>query len=169
MAGIPAECASVLSDYVQEELDLSGLGRVMAVTPSDEVNALTMQEFSNIFGRQNIYRMPPWDYKKGRRSSEGGHASGRWICHPRVTHKLMRQQVREGGTFKVTRISDEYTYEQFLKSNGTNCILFFIVDANNNLDINTIENPLNVKSGDTIIVFVPESELDFNPNIIEED
>ncbi|MEC9096998.1 MAG: sodium:proton antiporter, partial [Planctomycetota bacterium] len=168
MAGIPAECASVLSDYVQEELDLSGLGRVMAVTPSDEVNALTMQEFSNIFGRQNIYRMPPWDYKKGRRSSEGGHASGRWICHPRVTHKLMRQQVREGGTFKVTRISDEYTYEQFLKSNGTNCILFFIVDANNNLDINTIENPLNVKSGDTIIVFVPESELGFNPNIIEE-
>ena len=80
----------------------------------------------------------------------------------------MRQQVRDGGTFKVTRISDEYTYEQFLKSNGTNCILFFIVDANNNLDINTIENPLNVKSGDTIIVFVPESELDFNPNIIEE-
>ena len=80
----------------------------------------------------------------------------------------MRQQVREGGTFKVTRISDEYTYEQFLKSNGTNCILFFIVDANNNLDINTIENPLNVKSGDTIIVFVPESELGFNPNIIEE-
>ena len=49
MVGIPAECASVLSDYVQEELDLSGIGRVLAVTPNDEVNALTMQDFSSIF------------------------------------------------------------------------------------------------------------------------
>ena len=168
MVGIPAECASVLSDYVQEELDLSGIGRVMAVTPNDEVNALTMQEFSSIFGRQNIYRMPPWDYKKGRRSSEGGHAAGRWICHPRVTHNLMRQQVRDGGTFKVTRISDEFTYEQFIERNGMNCILFFTVDTNDNLNINTTENPLKVKAGDTIVAFVPGSELGFDPNVIEE-
>jgi len=168
MVGLPAECASVLSDYVQEELDLSGIGRVMAVTPNDEVNALTMQEFSSIFGRQNIYRMPPWDYKRGRRSSEGGHAAGRWICHPQVTHNLMRQQVRDGGTFKVTRISDEFTYEQFVERNGVNCILFFTVDTNNNLHINTVENPLKVKSGDTIVTFMPASELGFDPNIIEE-
>ena len=168
MDGIPAECASVLSDYVQEELDLSGIGRVMAVTPNDEVNALTMQEFSSIFGRQNIYRMPPWDYKKGRRSSEGGHAAGRWICHPRVTHNLMRQQVRDGGTFKVTRISDEFTYEQFIERNGVNCILFFTVDTNDNLNINTTEDPLKVKAGDTIVAFVPGSELGFDPNVIEE-
>jgi len=168
MVGLPAECASVLSDYVQEELDLSGIGRVMAVTPNDEVNALTMQEFSSIFGRQNIYRIPPWDYKKGRRSSEGGHAAGRWVCHPRVTHNLMRQQVRDGGTFKVTRISDEFTYEQFIERNGANCILFFTVDTNDNLNINTTEDPLKVKAGDTIVAFVPGSELGFDPNVIEE-
>ncbi len=168
MVGIPAECASVLSDYVQEELDLSGIGRIMAVTPNDEVNALAMQEFSSIFGRQNIYRMAPWDFKKGRRSSEGGHAAGRWICHPQVTHNLMRQQVRDGGTFKVTRISDEFTYEQFMEHNGANCILFFTIDSNNNLNINTVEDPLKVKSGDTIVAFVPGSELGFNPNSIEE-
>ena len=168
MIGLPAECASVLSDYVQEELDLSGIGRVMAVTPNDEVNALTMQEFSSIFGRQNIYRMPPWDYKKGRRSSEGGHAAGRWICHPQVTHNLMRQQVRDGGTFKVTRISDEFTYEQFIERNGSNCILFFTVDSNDNLNINTMEDPLKVKSGETIVAFVPGSDLGFDPDVIEE-
>lgn len=168
MVGLPAECASVLSDYVQEELDLSGIGRVMAVTPNDEVNALTMQEFSSIFGRQNIYRIPPWDYKKGRRSSEGGHAAGRWVCHPRVTHNLMRQQVRDGGTFKVTRISDEFTYEQFIERNGANCILFFTVDTNDNLNINTTEDPLKVKAGDTIVAFVPGSELGFDPNVVEE-
>ena len=168
MVGIPAECASVLSDYVQEELDLSGIGRVMAVTPNDEVNALTMQEFSSIFGRQNIYRMPPWDYKKGRRSSEGGHAAGRWICHPQVTHNLMRRQVRDGGTFKVPRISDEFTYEHFIERNGANCILFFTIDTSNNLLINTVENPLKVKAGDTIVSFVPGIELGFDPNVIEE-
>ena len=92
----------------------------------------------------------------------------RWICHPRVTHNLMRQQVRDGGTFKVTRISDEFTYEQFIERNGMNCILFFTVDTNDNLNINTTENPLKVKAGDTIVAFVPGSELGFDPNVIEE-
>ena len=112
--------------------------------------------------------MPPWDFKKGRRSSEGGHAAGRWICHPQVTHNLMRRQVRDGGTFKVTRISEEFTYEQFIERNGANCILFFTVDTNNNLLINTVEEPLKVKAGDTIISFVPGAELGFDPTVIEE-
>ena len=80
----------------------------------------------------------------------------------------MRRQVRDGGTFKVTRISEEFTYEQFIERNGANCILFFTVDTNNNLLINTVEEPLKVKAGDTIISFVPGAELGFDPTVIEE-
>ena len=80
----------------------------------------------------------------------------------------MRQQVRDGGSFKVTRISEEFTYEQFIERNGSNCILFFTVDSNNNLNINTVVDPLKVKAGDTIVAFVPGSELGFDPNIFEE-
>ena len=44
MAGLTAECASILSEHVQEEIDLSGIGRLMALTPNDEVNALAIRE-----------------------------------------------------------------------------------------------------------------------------
>ncbi|MCH5377520.1 MAG: sodium:proton antiporter, partial [Planctomycetes bacterium] len=40
MQDLRSECASVLSEYVQEEVDLCGIGRLLAVTPNEEVNAL---------------------------------------------------------------------------------------------------------------------------------
>ena len=44
MAGLTAECARILSEHVQEEIDLSGIGRLVALTPNDEVNALAIRE-----------------------------------------------------------------------------------------------------------------------------
>ncbi len=38
MAGLPAECVSILSEHLREELDLAGIGRLLAMTANDEVN-----------------------------------------------------------------------------------------------------------------------------------
>jgi hypothetical protein len=52
MDGLPAECASILSEEVREEFDLFGIGRLLAMPPNDEVNALAAREFAHAFGRQ---------------------------------------------------------------------------------------------------------------------
>jgi CPA1 family monovalent cation:H+ antiporter len=54
MSGLSAECASILSEHVQEELDLGGIGRLIALTPNDEVNALAVRELAHVFGRAQV-------------------------------------------------------------------------------------------------------------------
>ena len=61
MSGLTTHCASILSEYVTEEIDLSGVGRLLAVTPNDEVNSLAVQEWSHLFGRAGVYQIAPWD------------------------------------------------------------------------------------------------------------
>ncbi len=61
MAGLNAHCISVLSEYVHEELDLAGIGRLLALTPNDEVNSLASIEFAHHFGRKNVFQLAPWD------------------------------------------------------------------------------------------------------------
>ena len=37
--------ASIGSEFVQEEIDLGGIGRLLAMTPNDEVNTLASMGF----------------------------------------------------------------------------------------------------------------------------
>ena len=45
MAELRAHEANALGDFIDEELDLQGIGRMLALTPNDEVNALAAQRF----------------------------------------------------------------------------------------------------------------------------
>ena len=56
--GLPAEHLSALSDEAVHDLDLRGVGSLLAVTPSDEVNSLAVHHHSRLFGRGNLFQLP---------------------------------------------------------------------------------------------------------------
>ncbi|MFC6591577.1 cation:proton antiporter [Deinococcus lacus] len=54
--GLAGYHGSLLSDAA-DSLPLEGLGTLLALTPNDEVNALTAQKYARIFGRQQVYQL----------------------------------------------------------------------------------------------------------------
>lgn len=57
--GLPARRLSVLTEEAAHELDLRGIGRILAMTPNDEVNALATSRFSRQFGRRETFQLAP--------------------------------------------------------------------------------------------------------------
>ena len=57
--GLTAYHANVLSDFVETNIDLGGVGRLLACTPNDEVNILACAKFTHTFGRKEVYRLAP--------------------------------------------------------------------------------------------------------------
>jgi len=57
-AGLPAQRANILAEGVKDDLDLSGIGRLLAVTPNDEVNALAALHFAEVFESDEVYQLP---------------------------------------------------------------------------------------------------------------
>jgi NhaP-type Na+/H+ or K+/H+ antiporter len=57
MAGLPVTFASIGSEYIQEEIDLGGIGRLLALTPNDEVNTLAAMAFAERFGSGEVYQL----------------------------------------------------------------------------------------------------------------
>jgi hypothetical protein len=47
--------ANVLSEHVVDEVDFAGIGRFIALTANDEVNALAAVRFREMFGRENVF------------------------------------------------------------------------------------------------------------------
>lgn len=57
--GLPARRLSVLTEEATHELDLRGIGRILAMTSNDEVNALAMSRFARVFGRRETFQLAP--------------------------------------------------------------------------------------------------------------
>ncbi|MCB9921597.1 MAG: sodium:proton antiporter [Planctomycetaceae bacterium] len=158
MEGVPAECASVLSDHVREELDLAGIGRLLAMTANDEVNSLAVREFSYLFGRANVYQLTPWDEGSGKRTSVSEHLRGRLLFGKHLNHDALAARFLVGNTVKSTKLSDEFSFEHFRARYSDSAIVLFVIDEAKKLTVCSPDTPLEPKAGQTIIALVEPAD-----------
>ena len=57
--GLTARRISILADGAAHDLDLRGIGRLLAFTSNDEVNALATSRFARVFGRREVFQLTP--------------------------------------------------------------------------------------------------------------
>ena len=55
--GLPVYYGSILAEDLVDEVDLSGIGRLLALTPNHRVNALAALYFSELFGEREVYQL----------------------------------------------------------------------------------------------------------------
>ncbi|MDP6467106.1 MAG: sodium:proton antiporter [Pirellulaceae bacterium] len=151
MSGMRAECISVLSEHVNEDIDLAGIGKLLAMTANDEVNALAVNEFAHVFGRVNVYQLPPWDSTSGRRASVGDHLRGRLLFDKQLNHDELEGRMENGFQLKKTRLSEEFTLDDFVARYGESATILFVMDEVGRLTIPTVAVPLKPQPGQTII------------------
>jgi len=159
IAGLNAICANVLNEHVREDLDLNGIGKLMALTQNDEVNSLAVRECQTLFGRANLYQLTFRKHNQHNRRGLTRNLMGRELFDPALTFSKMEDFHEVGATFKTTTLSDNYTYQDFLAhyQNGAN--LLCVIDEFQNLTINTVEHQLNPTSGQTIIALVSSTVI----------
>ena len=93
--GLAARRLNVLAEDATHNLDLRGIGRLMAFTSNDEVNALATARFARVFGRREVFQLSPGK----RRSGETGVPSeylGRQIGIDGVTYSTIDERARQG-------------------------------------------------------------------------
>jgi hypothetical protein len=124
MAGIPAKRANILSEYVEEELDLTGIGQLVAATNNDEVNSLAAKEFTHIFGSKEIWQVARLDDNAHHTNAVAAHQRGRIMFTDRPNRKKLERLVLKGAIVKKTTISEQYSYQDFMDANPDAIMLF---------------------------------------------
>lgn len=153
--GLPAVCASVLSEYVDEEVDLGGLGRMMAMTSNDDLNRLASLEFAADFGRANVYQLPPHRREPGhRRTTSTAHIEGRTLFGGSLNYEQFEHRLEAGGKLKKTNITDAFTYEDYLIRYGLTATVLFVITSSRKLQI--VSEGILPKSGDIVVSLVSE-------------
>ncbi|WP_158633347.1 cation:proton antiporter [Tautonia sociabilis] len=67
--GIPTLHGSILSPFLHERIDPGRIGRLLALTPNEEVNSLAALHFAGLFGRDRVYQLTPEPHGSARSPS----------------------------------------------------------------------------------------------------
>ncbi|MCB9852094.1 MAG: sodium:proton antiporter [Phycisphaerales bacterium] len=155
MHGLPTYAGSILDEKLLSTIDLGGIGRILALTPNDWVNSLALKRFEHVFGKANCYQLPPEEDTLSRRK-EHGHIHGRLLFDDAATYDAVRMREFDGFTIKATRLSEEFTYENYQERYRQSAMPMFVIDAKNRLNVITAKDGFTPESGHTIIGFVKE-------------
>jgi len=157
--GCRAQYASILSENLHFDLSLEGIGRLFALTPNDEVNSLAALHFLDIFGRSEVYQLPPAKAGgNGRKSKMPRHLHGRYLFAEHATFEYLDKRFHEGAVIKRTTITEEFDYEAFKDMYGDTALPLVSISEAGKLSIYTTESPPSPEPGRILISIVDPIE-----------
>ncbi len=115
--GLTARRMSALAEEAVESLDLRGIGRMLAITSNDEVNALSTGRFARVFGRREVFQLAPGKRRAGH-SAVPDEYLGRIVGIDGLTYTTLDERSRQGwkvvGTATGARMEHALAEGEFL-------------------------------------------------------
>lgn len=160
LAGLLTHYGDILADHALDDIDLSGIGKFVALTPNDEVNSLAAVRLAEVFDRSDIFQLAPRNQGNSERRNgrPAQHLRGRIISGPNTTFETVSRRLNEGATVKKSVLTENYTYETFQEHYGGTAIPFFLIDEMRYVRVFTPEANWSPEPGDIVISIVDEVE-----------
>lgn len=158
MQGLDTHYGNALSEEVLEDLNLHGIGRLLTMTPNNEVNSLAAIHFLEVFSRAEIYQLPmerdPNEKDTTSNSVSPSHLTGRFLFGPQMTYHYLMEKFQDGAVLKTTELSEEFDYSDFQERYEHEAIPLFLITKNDKLTVYTTDNQPTPKPGQTLISLV---------------
>ena len=163
MAGFQTVTGSVLSEHIEETLDLARFSKLIALTGNDEANALAAVQMTETFGRKEIYQLPPYaaDHRAERDSvQEPGHyLTGRFLVGKDFHYRHIQQRIDRGAEVRATPLTQTFGWEQYQQQYGERATPLFLITESVKLRVFTAVDPPRPSADETVIALVdPEPD-----------
>lgn len=152
MDGLETYYGNPISEHADRNLNLLGLGKVLAISGRSNLDTLACLKFKSEFGVKNVYEL---------KSTREKHIDDKHIVSTRhrgyelfgenVAYGNLAYLLRNGAEIKSTQLSDEFTFEQYLEKYGDRVIPLFAIDGKQRIQIFVTNGKMKPESGWTII------------------
>jgi NhaP-type Na+/H+ or K+/H+ antiporter len=129
MAGLNTVTANILSEFAVQDMDMSGIGTLLAATRDDEHNATATREFARVLGRAHVFQLRRTEQQEGRvstRKDAAGHLTGRAAFVPPLSHRELHERVQSGMEVRRARLTDEFTLSDLRSAYDGQLVLMFL-------------------------------------------
>ncbi|MDJ0952171.1 MAG: cation:proton antiporter [Acidimicrobiia bacterium] len=157
MAGRRAFYGNVLARDVDLDLDLAGIGRLLALTPNDDVNTLASTRFAPTFGGAETFQLPPRRQETGIDSDPATEYGGRQLFSDEWNYPSLHDFLESGGEVRRIKLGTDTSVADSQLAAPEVLEILFVVKGSGRVQVITTDNtdPLrDVAPGDTVIALV---------------
>ncbi|MEM7465359.1 MAG: cation:proton antiporter [Pseudomonadota bacterium] len=152
LAGLPIYFGQLVSESADETFDVSSMGYIFAATDNDAYNALVCTRFANEFERQRVFQLPMPSQAQHETKGFTPALRGRLAFQDEAVDEEILRRYFQGWRFQKTKITEEYTFENYLADVEEQNFARLIIKANGDLKLN---HEIVPDAGDTVINFLP--------------
>jgi len=159
MEGLDTYYGRAVSDHADRHMELTGIGRLLAISPHATLNALASTRFKSEFGTENIYYLQNTEGKKLDKSKASHSAIvGRQLFTNDVTFSKLSSLLHAQGEIKTTTLSEEFNLEDYIQAHNSKVIPLYLLDTDGNLYFFTTDHELKPKKGWKITSLIYEDK-----------
>ena len=156
MSGLEAYQGNILGEYLHDDLELDGMGKLLALTPNDEANSLACLHFAEVFGKAEVYQLTPQPDLEEQESLP--HLMGRLLFAENPTFEHLSRRFEQGGVLKATKLTEEFDFQDLRVTHGQEILPLFLINEAREIMVLTADDELPSRPGYTLISLInPDS------------
>ena len=149
---LQAYCGNILYEEFVEEIDLGGVGRLLAMTSNDEVNTLACLHMAEIFGRAHVYQLPP-QHMEEVSEEEVLHWGGRLLFGREMTFRFLQSRLESGWRLQVLEVTVG-TLARIEQARAEVVLIPLFILRDQRLLVISVDEPYEHREGDKMIAMV---------------
>ncbi|MFI8375085.1 cation:proton antiporter [Pseudomonas helleri] len=155
MGNLPTYFGNPASEHAESHLDLVGLGHLLALSPSGELNALAVTRFRHEFGPHRLYTLTNSQESRRTDKHRASHEHrGQVLGNPAITYSQLINDLHQGAEIYSTHLTDSFSWDDYQALHGERATPLFARDSSGWVHVITPNSDLKPATGWTILALV---------------
>ncbi|MCA1796049.1 MAG: sodium:proton antiporter, partial [Geobacteraceae bacterium] len=140
MEGLPTYFGNPISEHSDRHLDMVGLGRMLALSPHEELNMGAAMHYRVDLGVENIFRVQNKSPRDKKPNQNLNQARGTILFGNNVTYSTLKDMLDHGAEIHSTKLTETYNYAHWKRSHGNFAVALFATDTRKNLRLFSVDD-----------------------------
>jgi len=162
MEGLATFYGNPVSEHADRHLDLVGIGRMLALAPQGELNALASLRYRAEFGPGAVYTLQTAAEAETEKRRISSRHRGRPLFSTDATFSKLASLLSQGGKIRATHLTETFDFHAYQEKLGHKAIPLMALDAKERLRLFVADGELTPGAEWTVISLVPADALPEN-------
>lgn len=158
LAGVRVLYGEVLSEEVEQSLELNEIACLLAATSNDAYNALVCNNFASELEHDRVFQLPMYAGENEEQESKqvAKPKRGQPAFHPNAQYEELWRRHFQDWQFYKTKLTEDYDYEAFSRDCPPEAITIGVLYSDGIFIFQPAENASKPSAGSTVIYYAPK-------------
>ncbi|MFQ3248361.1 MAG: NhaP-type Na+/H+ or K+/H+ antiporter [Glaciecola sp.] len=155
MDGVPTYFGNPMSEHAERNLDLTGLGKVLVMSPYRQLNPLVTYHFEHEMGKGSVLGLSNGELQKrpSHQVSES-YSKKLGLFAENISYGKLAGFTSKGASIKTTKLSENFSYDDYKEEYKDRCLPLCAINAEGKLKLFTTSSDMKPKAGWQIVSLI---------------